>query len=556
MSHPPDPRKIIQPTPLSAQERAILEQRQRTFAMLKSDLPTFARYCLKIRDKQGKIIPLEFNKAQLFLHQKLEEQKAKLGFIRAVILKGRQQGASTYTAARFFHQTLLGQGATTFILSHEAKSTGALFGLVKRFYELLPPGMAPDLDTANQNQLKFAGTFSEYTVGTAGNEEVGRSMTLKYLHMSEVASYEHTDGLETGLMQAVADMPGTEIIMESTAKGLGNMFHERAMKAQAGLGLDQLIFLPWYWQTEYTLQPPAGFSPDESEIKLLQAFNLSSPQIYWRRKKIESTKGGLWTFNQEYPMTPAEAFLMSGDTFLSKELLTIARKTKALCPNAPVIMGVDCARENDRSVFVLRRGREIFHYEVYPDLKVDGVTPTQQLINIAVKLINKYQVAKVFIDAGYGWGLIDGLHGLGYRKEVTGVQFAQQPLDTIRALNKRAEMALLYRDWLEEGNVSIPDTDEFIFDMLLTPKEKETPTHRLFLPKKSEIKQKSKVSTDIFDGTILTFAFPVNANLRSQSMSSRVRNITPKAQESSLATMNRLRNRGQGNTATARIDFG
>jgi hypothetical protein len=526
-------------------------QRKEAFDLLRTDLPTFARHCLRIRDKQGKILPLIFNKSQMYLHQRLEEQKRKMGWVRCVVMKGRQQGVSTYVAARYFHQTLLQRGATTFILSHEAKSTDALFSMVKRFYELLPPGLAPALTTANRNQLRFEGTLSEYSVGTAGNEEVGRGTTIKYLHLSEVASYLHTDGLETGLMQAVADLPETEIIQESTAKGLGNMFHERAMKAQAGLGIDQLVFLPWFWQEEYRMTPPDGFSPDEKEQELMRVFGLDIEQIFWRRKKIESTKGGLWTFHQEYPMTPDEAFLMSGDTFLSKESLTVARQTKAPCPNAPVVMGVDCARENDRSVFVLRRGREIFHYEVYPDLKAEGVTPTQQLINIAIRLINKYQVAKVFIDAGYGWGLIDGLHGLGYRKEVMGVQFGQQPLDTVRALNKRAEMALLYRDWLEEGNVSIPDKDEFVFDMLLTPREKETPSHRAFLPKKSEIKAKSKVSTDIFDAAILSFAFPV-AN--QPTASQRVRNVIPKNHSSALTTLNRMNNKAP-QSLTVLTDF-
>jgi hypothetical protein len=36
------------------------------------------------------------NAAQRLVHNALEEQKAKLGFVRALILKGRQQGISTY----------------------------------------------------------------------------------------------------------------------------------------------------------------------------------------------------------------------------------------------------------------------------------------------------------------------------------------------------------------------------------------------------------------------------------------------------------------------------
>jgi len=528
------------------------EQRQKTFELLQNDLPTFAKHCLKIRNKQGEIVPLIFNRAQRYAHRRLEEQLKTLGFVRAIFLKGRQQGMSTYIAARYFQRTLLRRGTTTFILSHEAKSTGALFDMVKRYHDHLPGGLSPGLDTSNKNQLKFTGTEAEYTVGTAGNEDVGRSMTLKQLHMSEVAFYEHTDELETGLMNAVADMPGTEIVLESTANGLGNMFHERSMKALAGVSLEQLVFIPWFWQQEYRLKPPEGFAPGDSkdygdECQLMELYNLDLEQIYWRRMKIASTKGGLWKFNQEYPCTPEEAFLMSGETFYDKATLVTAQKCTNRSPNAPVILGIDCGRNNDRSVFVLRQGRAVIHYEVHKDLRADGLEPTQQLIGIAARLIDRYGVSKCFIDFGYGHGLVDGLRTLGYKEEVMGINFQQQPMDKIRFLNKRAEIYGLSRDWLEEGEVSIPDDAVFLFDMLLTPKEKESPTHRMFLPKKSEIKVKAKVSPDINDAFNLTFSFPVAHAKRDdyESTPRRGRRRTaPQRRESSLSTVNRLRRKG------------
>lgn len=516
-------------------------ERQKAFALLLTDLPKFAEHCLKIRDKQGRIVPLVFNKAQLHLHAKLEEQKKRLGFVRAVVMKGRQEGVSTYIAARYFQQTLLKRGTSTFILSHDATSTAALFDMVKRFVDNLPEGMSPGLDTSNKNQLKFSNMESEYKVGTAGNEDVGRSMTIKQLHMSEAAFYEHTDQLETGLMQAVADMPGTEILIESTANGLGNFFHERAMKAMAQVSLDQLAFIPWHWQQEYRLAPPDGFAPDETEVALMQSYNLDLDQIYWRRMKIAGMKGGLWKFQQEYPFTPDEAFLMSGETFYSKESIIAARKCTNRSPNAPKIMGIDCGRENDRSVFVIRQGRAIIHWEVHKDLRAEGREPTQQLIAIAIKLIVQHNVDKCFIDFGYGHGLVDGLVTLGYKNIVMGINFQQLPVDKIRFLNKRMEIHGLFRDWLEEGEVSIPDDDVFCFDLLLIPKENKTPTERMFLPPKREIKTKAKVSPDIDDATCLTFAFPVAKRPHEDDpLPYKARKLSRK-RESSLDTINRLR---------------
>lgn len=518
-------------------------RREQAFRLIHEDQVSYAKFCLKIRDKQSQVVPLVYNKAQLYVHQKLEEQLKTLGFVRAVVMKGRQEGVTTYVESRFFKKTSMSRGVAAFILSHEAKSTSAIFDMVKRFHDNLPAGLSPGLDTANKNQLKFTGLDSEYTVGTAGSEDVGRSMTIKLLHMSEVAFYERTDQLETGLMQAVADMPGTEIILESTANGLGNMFHEYAMRALAGIGLFQLIFVPWYWQQEYRLTPPAGFAPDEEEHKLMQAYKLDLEQVYWRRMKMAGMKGGAWKFMQEYPFTPEEAFLMSGETFFSKESILNARRCEVTSPQAPKIGGLDCGRVNDRSVFSTRQGRAVIHYEVHKDLKAEGRQPTQELINLAVAYIHKHDLDKLFIDWGYGHGVIDGLITLGYGKIVMGINFQQQPLDKVRFLNKRAEMYGVFRDWLEEGETNIPDDDIFAFDLLLTPKEKETPTHRMFLPKKSEIKAERKVSPDITDSVALTFAFPVKAKkVESGDGLPKKRKLLPSGKRSSaLTTINRMR---------------
>jgi hypothetical protein len=121
-----------------------------------------------------------------------------------------------------------------------------------------------------------------------------------------------------------------------------------------------------------------------------------------------------------------------------------------------------------------------------------------------------------------------------------GVAFNQQVLDQIRFLNKRAEMYGLARDWFEEGNVSIPDDDIFMFDLLLIPKEKESPTKRMYLVPKTEIKAKSRVSPDIADSFILTFAFPVKGKAN-EDMPSRERRKVSRVPKSALTTINRMR---------------
>ena len=51
-------------------------------------LPLFAANFLHIRTKSGRIEYFDFNRAQEYLHGRLEEQLQKTGKVRALILKG------------------------------------------------------------------------------------------------------------------------------------------------------------------------------------------------------------------------------------------------------------------------------------------------------------------------------------------------------------------------------------------------------------------------------------------------------------------------------------
>jgi len=64
-------------------------------ARVRSDLPYFTEHCLKLRPKTGSLAAFLFNPAQLELHRRIEEQKAKTGRVRVIILKARQLGIST-----------------------------------------------------------------------------------------------------------------------------------------------------------------------------------------------------------------------------------------------------------------------------------------------------------------------------------------------------------------------------------------------------------------------------------------------------------------------------
>ena len=117
-------------------------------ARLRDDLEFFSAHALKLRPKAGPLEPLNFNAAQRRLHGLIEEQKRKTGRVRAIVLKGRQMGVSTYVAARFYHRTIDSPGLRTIILGHERRASSNLFGIVKRFHENLPDDLRPSVGTS------------------------------------------------------------------------------------------------------------------------------------------------------------------------------------------------------------------------------------------------------------------------------------------------------------------------------------------------------------------------------------------------------------------------
>ena len=213
-----------------------------------NDYTLFARDLLKVKNKAGKIVPFSFNEAQAYIHKNLEQQISETGKVRAIILKGRQQGASTYVSGRYFHRVVLNPGKRAFILTHEQAATDNLFDMTQRYLENYPPALRPALGASNTKELLFDLLDSGYKVATAGNKGAGRSATAQLLHGSEVAYWPSAQEHLSGIMQIIPMEPGTEIILESTANGIGNVFHDLWNS-----GAWKQIFVPWFWQHEYRI---------------------------------------------------------------------------------------------------------------------------------------------------------------------------------------------------------------------------------------------------------------------------------------------------------------
>ena len=487
---------------MTSREREI---RQR----LKTDLEHYAQKCLKIRTKAGAVAPLTFNRAQKYIHSRLEEQRGRTRWVRALILKGRQQGCSTYVGARFYHRATHGRGLRTFILTHEDAATQNLFEMVNRYHEHCPRLVKPSTGAANAKELNFDKLDSGYKIGTAGTKGVGRSSTLQLFHGSEVAFWPHAETHASGVLQAIPDAPGTEVILESTANGLGNLFHKMWRDAENGVSDYQAIFVPWYWQDEYRRAVPRGLVLDDEEREYAELYDLDLEQMAWRRAKIVELKDPI-LFKQEYPATAAEAFQMSGhDSYIPPALVAKARK--AVCEAfGPLVIGFDPAWMGaDRASMAFRKGRVLLKVE--SKSKLD----TMQAAGWCKHVIDTHSPARLFLDVGgVGAGVYDRLKEMGYGYIVRAINFGSSPLEPERPdgggpLNRRAEMWMKSKEWLEDpAGAQIPDSDSLQADAC-GPSYKWDSSTRLVLEKKEDMRRRDVPSPDEWDAVALTFAEPV-----------------------------------------------
>lgn len=299
---------------------------------------------LKIRGKDGRLLPLHLNGPQQKLYAALAAQYKAGKPMRAIVLKARQMGFSTLTEGLLFKRTATRFHARSGIVAHTDEAAAGLFSIAKRMYAHLPASIRPRCTSNSARALAFGDLDSSIRVMTAGGEGVGRSDTFQNLHISEYAFWPgDKEATLLGLLQAVPSAPDTMVIIESTANGY-EAFQKRWAAAVAGESDFAPVFCAWWEQPEYRRRAD-GFVPTRAERVLQQRYGLDDEQLSWRRWCIRNACGGdERLFRQEYPSCPEEAFLTTGDCVFQKDAL-LARLARA---PEPLVMRLDeCITKRD-----------------------------------------------------------------------------------------------------------------------------------------------------------------------------------------------------------------
>lgn len=265
---------------------------------------------LKIRTKSGKLVPLRFNPPQKKLYEAVAEQARAGRPIRLIILKARQMGFSTMTGGLIFHRTATRELVESLVVAHQEDATANLFSMYRLFYEELPVEIQPLKKASNAQEILFEnptknpeekrrepGLRSRIRCATAGGRGVGRSFTVKNVHLSEFAFWPGRKLVTyAGIMQSIPDQADTMVVIESTANGYDefkDLWDDSVEAWQRGEHDGFMpVFFAWWEMPEYRRPVPADFhlTPEEAELK--ETYGLDDEQISWRRWCIRNNCGG------------------------------------------------------------------------------------------------------------------------------------------------------------------------------------------------------------------------------------------------------------------------
>jgi nitrous oxide reductase accessory protein NosL len=328
-----------------------------------------------IKDKRWRLDNLYFiitkgGKKEVFHMNRAQEHfytnyLSKPGCIyhRHIILKARQLGFTTFIDIFILDEILFQTNKEGIIIAHKVQDATEIFD---KKIDFAVRNMAPDVKGAffkiQHNSARKIQAVVDYGPNQGSTSSIavsvsGRSGTYHLVHISEFAKMcvmfpKRAEEVETGTFPAVP-FDGF-IFIESTAEGMAGrfyeMFNERWNNRDAITPqLSQVQFLPHFYNWQYDDSEMAKIREiipvtqmDECEIdwaEYQKENHLTDLEITYYYMKWEQLggKGGtdaVKKLKQEYPTTPEEAFLSTGQSYFP-----IAKVASLLLRSKPGIKG-------------------------------------------------------------------------------------------------------------------------------------------------------------------------------------------------------------------------
>ncbi len=292
------------------------------------DFEYWCALCVKIQDKTTKrMVPFVLRPPQLKLLRVMWEDLWAERPVRIILLKARQWGGSTLVQLfmawiQCFHR----RGWHSVIVADvedQARNIKAMYSRMAQHHpsEVLPISFS-NFEGSSKNKV-IEGRDCVIYLGSMQKPDSLRSADVMMAHLSEVGLWKETEGRKPeDLVQSIAGTvplePFSVIVMESTAKGVGNFFHREWVKARNGESGYRPVFVAWYEIPLYRLPFASEAACRTFAASLTEheryCFGLGATleAIHWYRTKKHTESYDDWRMGCEFPTTPEEAFQSTG----------------------------------------------------------------------------------------------------------------------------------------------------------------------------------------------------------------------------------------------------
>jgi len=265
-----------------------------------------------------------------------------------IFLKARRVGLSTLATGLGQAHCIAHPGSLARCIAQNAEVAAANFAMACGFRDdcrdLYPGAPKPTKKTLIWPHSD--GPDSLFTHHTAATVHGQRGLTSSFLHMTEAAFYPY-EGAFTSLMNTLSKDPNNICLIETTANGMegpGEAYYQYWEAAVAGDNEFLPIFLPWWDDPAYVL--PAEFAADaprdEYERYLMndikhwktgKRVKLGKDRVAWFRETLATKcEGILEKWRAEYPSTPEEAFVATGNPAFTIEEMQFANNSLIKIP--------------------------------------------------------------------------------------------------------------------------------------------------------------------------------------------------------------------------------
>jgi hypothetical protein len=219
-------------------EDSLKEINQRRFHY---DFEYWAFKTITIQDKKSmQLVPLKLRRAQRKLLMSFERQRLAGIPIRTIVCKARQWGGSTLSEIyMMWIQQVHRENWHIAVVAHlddAAKHIRGMYVRAAKYYpeEVGTITLAPYERSSKNLLCKEKGCI--LGVGSVENPDQFHSYSYAMCHLSELGRWSETtkksaNELVQALRPTVPDVPYSMIVMESTANGRGNLFHNEWLAA-------------------------------------------------------------------------------------------------------------------------------------------------------------------------------------------------------------------------------------------------------------------------------------------------------------------------------------